>query len=276
MSLSYRNSPSNPPNLAAPQLGANSALLQVRSLTKSFGRVPALIDINLDVRAGEKVVLLGASGSGKSTLLRCLNWLEVPDTGTVMLDGRYLGRVPDGKGQWRLESPAELAAKRRQIGMVFQSFNLFAHLRVLDNIAIGPRKVLKRPKGVCRELAHALLERVHLSHHANKYPWQLSGGEQQRVAIARALAMNPKLMLFDEPTSALDPALTHDVMQVIQALAAEGMTMVVVTHEVRFAQQAADTVVFMEHGNLIEQGRPADFFHHPQTEAAQRFLSYVL
>ncbi|MEO0986574.1 MAG: amino acid ABC transporter ATP-binding protein [Cyanobacteria bacterium J06639_14] len=253
-----------------------SSLLQVHGLTKSFGRVPALVDVNLNVQAGEKVVLLGASGSGKSTLLRCLNWLEVPDAGTVAIEGEYLGRVPQSNGQWRTDSPAELAIKRQQIGMVFQSFNLFAHLRALDNVAIGPRKVLKRPPAACRDLAHYLLDRVHLSHHADKYPWQLSGGEQQRVAIARALAMNPKLMLFDEPTSALDPCLTHDVMQVIQELAEEGMTMLVVTHEVRFAHQAADTVLFMEQGQLIERNTPTNFFHRPQTDAAQRFLSYVL
>lgn len=256
--------------------GIEPTLLRVQGLNKTFGRVPALVDVNLEVQTGERVVLLGASGSGKSTLLRCINWLEVPDSGTVELDGQYIGRFLAPDGRWQMDSPQKLAAQRQQIGMVFQGFHLFSHLRVLDNVAIGPRKVLKRPPARCRELARHLLERVHLDRHADKYPWQLSGGEQQRVAIARALAMNPKLMLFDEPTSALDPCLTHDVMQVIGEVAADGMTMLVVTHEVRFAQQAADTVILMERGEVVERGSPADFFHHPQTETAQRFLSYVL
>ena len=253
-----------------------SALLTIDSVSKHFATVPALLDVNLSVQAGEKIVLLGASGSGKSTLLRCINRLEVPDSGTIWLDGNPIGGQYDPQGQWVEDRPSVLAAKRRDIGMVFQGFHLFAHLKALDNIAIGPHKVLKYPKKYCHELARALLDKVHLSHHADKYPWQLSGGEQQRVAIARALAMTPKLLLFDEPTSALDPCLTHEVLQVMQELAEEGMTMLVVTHEVRFAQKVADTIVFMDRGAIIERGTPTELFTAPIHEKTREFLSYVI
>jgi ABC-type polar amino acid transport system ATPase subunit len=251
-------------------------LLKVENLYKNYNQVPALIDINLEVKLGEHLVLLGASGSGKSTLLRCLNWLEVPTKGTVCLDGQFIGGQFNSEEQWVPDSPPKLAKKRREIGMVFQGFHLFAHLNALDNIAIGPQKVLKKSKATCRELARYLLDKVHLKDHADKYPWQLSGGEQQRVAIARALAMNPKLILFDEPTSALDPRLTHEVLRVMQELAEEGMTMIVVTHEIRFAQQVADTVIFMDHGKIVERSSAAQFFTRPQHQKTQEFLSYVL
>jgi polar amino acid transport system ATP-binding protein len=251
-------------------------LLSIQNLCKSYGRTPALVNINLDVHAGEHVVLIGSSGSGKSTLLRCINYLERPDDGRIWLDGQYIGGHLDPAGQWISDKPSDLAQKRRDIGMVFQGFHLFSHLKIIDNVAIGPRKVLKKSKAASRELARYLLDKVHLGKHADKYPWQLSGGEQQRVAIARALAMNPKLMLFDEPTSALDPRLTHDVFQVVQDLANEGITMMIVTHEIKFAQKIADTVVFMEKGEIIEVETAQKLFTEPQDERTKKFLSYVL
>jgi polar amino acid transport system ATP-binding protein len=251
-------------------------LLKIENLYKNYGKTAALTDINLEVGVGEQVVFLGASGSGKSTLLRCINYLEVPDSGTVWLDGETIGGKFDDQGRWRTAPSHQVAQQRREIGMVFQGFHLFAHLKVLDNVAIGPQKVLKKPKAACRELARYFLDKVHLGHHANKFPAQLSGGEQQRVAIARALAMNPKLLLFDEPTSALDPCLTHEVLQVIQELAEEGMTMLIVTHEIPFAQRVADRVVFMEHGRIVEVGATETFFTRPHSSKTQKFLSYVL
>ena len=255
-------------------------LLKIDGLCKDYvapggGRVHALIDANLSVAAGQHVVFIGASGSGKSTLLRCVNWLETPTRGTVWLDGAPIGGRFDASGAWRPGSARELAAQRCAIGMVFQGFHLFAHLSALDNIAIGPSQVLKQPLDACRQQARALLDKVHLGKHADKYPSQLSGGEQQRVAIARALAMNPKLMLFDEPTSALDPRLTHEVLTVMQELAQDGMTMLVVTHEMSFARRVADLVVFMEHGRIVEMGPPDELFERPQVALTQQFLSYV-
>jgi polar amino acid transport system ATP-binding protein len=251
-------------------------LLRIENLSKQYGAVNALIDANLSVMAGQHVVLIGASGSGKSTLLRCVNYLEVPTRGTIWLDGVTIGGHADASGKWIADTPAQLVRKRRDIGMVFQGFNLFAHLSALDNIAIGPQRVLGRPLNECREQARALLEKVHLGKHADKRPAQLSGGEQQRVAIARALAMNPKLMLFDEPTSALDPRLTHEVLAVMQELAQEGMTMLVVTHEMGFAKRVADLVVYMEQGSIVECGPAAQLFSQPQHEQTRAFLSYVM
>ncbi|MBD3885390.1 amino acid ABC transporter ATP-binding protein [Phormidium tenue FACHB-886] len=251
-------------------------LLKIENLYKNYEKTAALIDINLEIAAGEQVVFLGASGSGKSTLLRCINYLEAPNQGTVWLDGRPMGGHFDKQRRWITASSSQVARQRREVGMVFQGFHLFSHLRVLDNIAIGPQKVLKKPKGICYELARDLLDKVHLRHHADKFPWQLSGGEQQRVAIARALAMNPKLMLFDEPTSALDPCLTHEVLQVMQELAEDGMTMLIVTHEIPFAQRVADRVVFMEQGRIIEVGATEVFFTRPRSRKTRKFLSYVL
>ncbi|MBD2459719.1 amino acid ABC transporter ATP-binding protein [Oscillatoria sp. FACHB-1407] len=251
-------------------------MLKIENLCKYYGKTVALSDANLEVKAGEHVVLIGASGSGKSTLLRCINYLETPDSGSVWLDGQYIGGQFSPNGQWIPDSAQQLARKRQQIGMVFQGFHLFSHLSALDNVAIGPHKVLGKPKSVCRELGRYLLDKVHLGHRVNQYPWQLSGGEQQRVAIARALAMNPKLMLFDEPTSALDPRLTHEVLQVMQELADEGMTMLIVTHEMRFAQKVAHRVIFLEHGRIVEAGSTEAIFNRPQREETRRFLSYVL
>jgi ABC-type polar amino acid transport system ATPase subunit len=251
-------------------------LLRIENLSKHYGEIKALQDASLSVLAGQHVVLIGASGSGKSTLLRCVNYLEVPTRGTIWLDGVAIGGHEDANGKWVADKPAELVRKRRDIGMVFQGFNLFAHLTALDNIAIGPHRVLGRPLDSCREQARALLEKVHLGRHADKRPAQLSGGEQQRVAIARALAMNPKLMLFDEPTSALDPRLTHEVLAVMQELAQEGMTMLVVTHEMGFARRVADLVVYMEQGRIVESGPAMQIFGQPQHEQTRAFLSFVM
>ncbi|MDX2273331.1 MAG: amino acid ABC transporter ATP-binding protein [Cyanobacteriota bacterium] len=253
--------------------------LRIEHLHKFYGSLAAVIDVNLQVNRGQQVVIVGASGSGKSTLLRCINYLETPSRGQIWLDGDPIGQHPiqTASGMvWQADTPNQLARKRRQIGMVFQGFNLFAHLNALDNIAIGPHRVLGRPQAQCREQARALLAKVHLDRHADHYPSQLSGGEQQRVAIARALAMDPKLILFDEPTSALDPRLTHEVLQVMQELAEEGLTMVVVTHEIHFARRFADWVVYMEQGQIVETGAAGDVLNRPQQAQTQRFLSYVM
>lgn len=240
-------------------------LVHLEKVNKFFGDNHVLQDIDLTVMPGEVVVLIGPSGSGKSTLCRTINRLETVSSGRIEIDGKPL--------------PAEgrqLAQLRSDVGMVFQHFNLFAHLTVLENITIGPRKVRGVNKAKADERAHALLERVGLSDKFNAYPAQLSGGQQQRVAIARGLAMDPKLMMFDEPTSALDPEMINEVLDVMQSLAHEGMTMVVVTHEMGFAKRAADKVVFMADGQIVEVAPPADFFDNPQTERAQDFLSKVL
>jgi ABC-type polar amino acid transport system ATPase subunit len=251
-------------------------ILRIEHLSKNFSTTQALIDANLEVTAGEVVVLIGPSGSGKSTMLRCINYLEVPTQGRIWLDGEYIGGRLEGDTRWVEDNPGELARKRQKVGMVFQLFNLFAHLSALDNIAIGPHKVLGKPKAECRELAQQLLQKVHLAEHGHKLPFQMSGGQQQRVAIARALAMNPKLMLFDEPTSALDPKLTHEVLEVIQDLAEEGMTMLVVTHELNFARKVADTVVYLEEARIVQAGTPEEIFAHSTNEHVRRFLSYYM
>ncbi|HIW64116.1 MAG TPA: amino acid ABC transporter ATP-binding protein [Candidatus Stackebrandtia excrementipullorum] len=240
-------------------------LVHMSEVNKFFGDNHVLQDIDLTVMPGEVVVLIGPSGSGKSTLCRTINRLETVSSGTIEIDGRPL--------------PAEgraLAELRSNVGMVFQHFNLFAHLSVLQNIALGPMKVRRISKAKAQERARTLLERVGLADKADSYPAQLSGGQQQRVAIARGLAMDPKLMMFDEPTSALDPEMVNEVLDVMQDLAREGMTMVVVTHEMGFARRAGDKVVFMADGRIVEVAPPADFFDNPQTERAQDFLSKVL
>ncbi|MFQ3613463.1 MAG: amino acid ABC transporter ATP-binding protein [Cyanobacteriota bacterium] len=268
------------PNLhPSPPLSPGIPLLKIEHLHKSYGAVPAVVDANLTVERGQQVVLMGVSGSGKSTLLRCINYLERPTSGQIWIDGDPMGQHPVQTAtgvEWRPDRPQQLARKRHHVGMVFQGFNLFAHLSALDNIAIGPHRVLGRPKEDCRARARELLHKVHLDRHADKYPAQLSGGEQQRVAIARALAMDPKLILFDEPTSALDPRLTHEVLQVMQELAEEGMTMLVVTHEIQFARRIADWVVYMEQGRIVESGQAEEVFNRPQQIETQRFLSYVM
>jgi ABC-type polar amino acid transport system ATPase subunit len=252
----------------------NKYILKIEHLSKNFGTTQALLDVSLEVTKGEVLVLMGPSGSGKSTLLRSINYLEVPTEGRVWMDGEYVGGRLDPDGKWIDDSPKELARKRQKIGMVFQLFNLFAHLNAVDNISIGPQKVLGRSKKESQELAEQLLEKVRLADHGYKFPSQLSGGQQQRIAIARALAMNPKLMLFDEPTSALDPMLTWEVLEVMQELAEEGMTMVVVTHELAFARSAADRVVYLEDARIIEIGSPQQIFDHSQNEMIRAFLSH--
>ena len=232
---------------------------------KHFGQLHALKDIELTVKRGEVVVVIGPSGSGKSTLCRTINRLETIDEGTITLDGKDLPQ--EGKA---------LAALRAEVGMVFQSFNLFAHKTILENVTLGPIKVRGMGKAEAEKKARELLDRVGVGHQAEKYPAQLSGGQQQRVAIARALAMEPKVMLFDEPTSALDPEMIKEVLDVMVDLAQQGMTMVVVTHEMGFARTAADRVVFMADGAIIEENTPEEFFTHPRSDRAKDFLGKIL
>ncbi len=234
-------------------------------VNKWFDRLHVLRDIDLAVDQGEVVVVIGPSGSGKSTLCRCINRLETIDSGTIRVDGVALP-----------EEGRELARLRAKIGMVFQSFNLFAHKTVLENVTLGPQKVLHRPKAAARERAMELLERVGIADKAERYPAELSGGQQQRAAIARALAMEPKLMLFDEPTSALDPEMIAEVLDVMIGLAHEGTTMIVVTHEMGFARSAAQRVAFMDQGRIVEVAAPERFFSDPETERAREFLSKIL
>ncbi|MDJ0381824.1 amino acid ABC transporter ATP-binding protein [Streptomyces sp. G-G2] len=240
-------------------------LIELRDVNKHFGQLHVLQDINLTVGRGEVVVVIGPSGSGKSTLCRAINRLETIESGTITLDGKPL--PAEGK---------ELAALRADVGMVFQSFNLFAHKTVLANVSLAQLKVRKRGREEADKRSRELLERVGLADQADKYPAQLSGGQQQRVAIARALAMNPKALLFDEPTSALDPEMINEVLEVMQQLAAEGMTMVVVTHEMGFARSAANRVVFMADGKIIEDRTPEEFFTAPESDRARDFLSKIL
>jgi glutamate transport system ATP-binding protein len=240
-------------------------LVQVAGVGKHYGSFEALRGIDLDIARGEVVVLLGASGSGKSTLCRCINRLEAISSGTITIDGRPLPE--EGKA---------LARLRADVGMVFQSFNLFGNKTVLDNVTLGPIRVRGMNKAEAQLQARALLERVGVGEKEQSHPAQLSGGQQQRVAIARALAMQPKVMLFDEPTSALDPEMINEVLDVMTGLAREGMTMLVVTHEMGFARQAADRVVFLDAGQIVETGPPAQFFDSPRTDRARDFLSKIL
>ncbi len=249
---------------SAPE-GTGDPLVELRHVNKHFGDLHVLNDITMSVQAGEVVVIIGPSGSGKSTLCRAINRLETIDDGTILVDGIPL--PAEGKA---------LAKLRSDVGMVFQSFNLFAHKTVLDNITLGPIKVRGIKPSQAREEAMVLLERVGVADQAAKLPAQLSGGQQQRVAIARALAMNPKVMLFDEPTSALDPEMINEVLEVMVRLAREGMTMLVVTHEMGFAHKAADRVVFMSDGSIVEEATPDVFFTAPRSERAKDFLSKVL
>jgi glutamate transport system ATP-binding protein len=244
---------------------SDEALIVLENVNKWFGPLHVLDDVNLSVARGEVVVVIGPSGSGKSTLCRAINRLEPISSGTITFDGRPLPE--EGKS---------LARLRSEVGMVFQSFNLFAHKTILQNVMLGPVKVRKEKPVEVRERAMALLDRVGIGNQAEKYPAQLSGGQQQRVAIARALAMQPKAMLFDEPTSALDPEMVGEVLDVMTSLAREGMTMVVVTHEMGFARHAANRVVFMADGQLVEQAPPAEFFANPKSDRAKDFLSKIL
>ena len=245
--------------------GRGEPLVVLTDVQKHFGQLHALKDINLTVTRGEVVVVIGPSGSGKSTLCRAINRLETIGEGTITLDGQPLPQ--EGKA---------LASLRAEVGMVFQSFNLFAHKTILENVTLGPIKVRKKSKADAAKRARELLDRVGVGAQADKYPAQLSGGQQQRVAIARALAMDPKVMLFDEPTSALDPEMISEVLDVMVGLARDGMTMVVVTHEMGFARKAANRVVFMDGGRIVETADPETFFTHPESDRAKNFLSKIL
>ena len=240
-------------------------LVVLEGVNKHFGELHVLRDIDLVVHEGEVVVVIGPSGSGKSTLCRTINRLETIESGTISVDGRPL--PAEGKA---------LASLRAEVGMVFQSFNLFAHKTILDNVTLGPMKVRRHGKAQAQAQARELLERVGVAHQAAKYPAQLSGGQQQRVAIARSLAMEPKVMLFDEPTSALDPEMINEVLDVMISLADAGMTMIVVTHEMGFARKAADRVVFMADGEIVEEATPDEFFTNPKSNRAKDFLSKLI
>ena len=246
-------------------VGDGAPAISVRELRKAFKSVEVLKGIDFDVRQNEVVCVIGPSGSGKSTLLRCLNGLETFDSGSVTVLGHHIG-----------ESRTDLRAAREQMGMVFQSFNVFPHLRVIDNIMLAPRKVKKIGSAQAKADAERLLAKVKLAGRGDAFPRQLSGGQQQRVAIARALAMDPELMLFDEPTSALDPETIGEVLGVMRDLALAGMTMVIVTHEMGFAREVSDRVVFMDDGVIVEQGTPAEVLEHPQHKRTQAFLDKVL
>ena len=251
-------------------------ILRVDGLSKSFGTTRVLEGVSLSVEKGEILIVIGPSGSGKTTLLRCIHCLEFPDRGAIELDGVSFGAARGAESAWRPDPPAMMDRKRRRIGFVFQRFNLFANLSALDNVSIGPRRVLKVPKAEAQTRAATLLERLGLTPHAGKLPSQLSGGQQQRVAIARALSMDPVLMLFDEPTSALDPELVGEVLQTMKDLARSGMTMIVVTHELDFAREVGDRVIFMDGGAIVEEGPPAAIFANPTQERTRTFLRRLL
>ncbi|GED84349.1 amino acid ABC transporter ATP-binding protein [Streptomyces sp. NPDC091412] len=252
-------------SMAKEDVASTADLVVLKSVNKHFGALHVLQDIELTITRGEVVVVIGPSGSGKSTLCRTINRLETIDSGTITIDGKPLPQ--EGR---------ELARLRADVGMVFQSFNLFAHKTVLENVMLGQVKVRRTDRKKAEERARELLDRVGVGAQADKYPAQLSGGQQQRVAIARALAMDPKVMLFDEPTSALDPEMINEVLEVMQQLARDGMTMVVVTHEMGFARSAANRVVFMADGRIIEQAAPDQFFSNPRSDRARDFLSKIL
>ena len=243
----------------------NQPIIDMRGVSKWFGAFQALDDVHLQVAAGEKVVICGPSGSGKSTLIRCIARLEKHEQGDIVVDGVTLS-----------DDRASVQQLRREVGMVFQQFNLFPHLSVLDNLMLAPMKARGMPKAETQALAMQYLERVGIAGQADKYPGQLSGGQQQRVAIARSLCMRPKIMLFDEPTSALDPEMIMEVLQVMEDLANDGMTMICVTHEMGFARRAADKVIFMDHGRIVESAAPEAFFSSPQTARCQEFLGRIL
>jgi ABC-type polar amino acid transport system ATPase subunit len=241
---------------------SSNTIVDVRDLCKSFGAYQVLNSVNLQIRRGEKVAVIGSSGSGKTTLLRCIAYLEVPTSGDILIDRTSMGQRTEGSRR-RSMSDAEIAKMRTNIGMVFQRFNLFPHLTALENIMLGPLKVLKKRREDIEPLARSLLEKVGLPHKAEAYPDHLSGGQQQRIAIARSLAMQPKLLLFDEATSALDPELVGEVLAVMRQLADEGMTMMIVTHEMSFAEEVADRIVVMDQGGIVDQGSPAQLINSP-------------
>jgi polar amino acid transport system ATP-binding protein len=249
-------------------------IVAIRSVSKNFGEFQALKRVSLDVRAGEVLCLIGASGSGKTTLLRCINQLTSVDSGGIWLDGELLGLCEEGGRLHRL-TPRQIARQRLKTGMVFQRFNLFPHMTALENITEGPVQVQRRKREDARAEAMELLRRVGLAAKADAYPAQLSGGQQQRVAIARALALEPKVMLFDEPTSALDPELVGSVLNVMRELKRGGMTMLVVSHEMRFARDAADRVIFMDHGVIVEEGPPQQMFSAPSEPRTRAFVAEI-
>ena len=240
-------------------------LIQMQNVDKFFGKFQALKNINLEVQKGEKIVVCGPSGSGKSTMIRCINRLEKHNNGRIFIGGKEL-----------TDNEKDIDAVRREVGMVFQSFNLFPHMTVLRNLMLAPKLVRKNNKVEAKKIAMKYLERVKIPDQADKYPSQLSGGQQQRVAIARALCMSPEILLFDEPTSALDPEMINEVLEVMVDLASEGMTMIVVSHEMGFARQVADRVIFMDEGQIVEQNEPKEFFDNPQNERTKLFLSQIL
>ena len=250
---------------AAQPQAASEPIIQISSLNKWFGAFHVLRDINLVVEERERIVICGPSGSGKSTLIRCINRLEDHQEGSIIVDGTQL--THDLKN---------IDTVRREVGMVFQQFNLFPHLTVLENLCIAPIWVRKTPRAQAEALGHQYLERVKIPEQADKYPGQLSGGQQQRVAIARSLCMEPNIMLFDEPTSALDPEMIKEVLDVMFDLAESGMTMIVVTHEMGFASQVADRVIFMDQGQIVEQNTPDEFFNNPQSDRTKLFLSQII
>ncbi len=253
------------PEAEASAAPSKAPAISMSGVHKWYGDFHALDDVSLRVAAGEKIVICGPSGSGKSTLIRCINRLEPHDQGRIIVDGHEL------TGDLR-----RIETVRSEVGMVFQQFNLFPHLTVLDNVCLAPVWVRKMPRAGAEKLAMQLLERVHIAAQAMKYPGQLSGGQQQRVAIARSLAMNPRIMLFDEPTSALDPEMVKEVLDVMTALARQGMTMLVVTHEMGFARAVADRIIFMDEGRIVEDAKPDVFFNKPRSERLRQFLSQIL
>ena len=262
-------------NAATDGAAADQPIVRIRGLRKSYSSLDVLKGIDLDVRRGEKVSIIGPSGSGKTTLLRCINRIEKPSGGHVYVDGQLIGEKLVRDRYIDMED-RELARLRAGMGMVFQRFNLFPHLTALQNITIGPMKVLRMPATEAEAAALALLEKVGLANKRDAYPEMLSGGQQQRVAIARALAMRPKVMLFDEATSALDPELVGEVLSVMKQLASEGMTMIIVTHEMKFSEEISDRVIFMDHGAVVEQGSPGEIFRTPSHLRTQTFLRAVL
>lgn len=255
---------------------AEDAIIRVENLHKSYGPIEVIKGVSLTAKEHDVISLIGASGSGKSTILRCMNLLEMPTSGEIYISGRRLPLSEPKNGVRKVTSEKELRAIRTSLGMVFQSFNLWSHLTVIENIMEAPLRVLKKSKEEARANAERLLERVGISAKRDMYPSQLSGGQQQRVAIARTLALDPKVMLFDEPTSALDPEMVGEVLQVMRDLADEGRTMIVVTHEMGFAREVSNHVVFLDQGKIGEQGHPSELFKSPQTENCQKFLSKVL
>lgn len=255
--------------------GLAGPVLRAVDIRKSFGRLEVLAGVSLDLHEGERIAIIGASGSGKSTFLRCLNYIERPSSGHVYLDGELLGERQVGD-TFQPMSERELAVQRRHVGMVFQGFNLWPHLTALENVALAPHRVQGRGRDAAREIAALSLSKVRMQHKENEYPDRLSGGQQQRVAIARALAQDPRVILFDEPTSALDPELVGEVLRVIHELADEGRSLVLVTHEIRFAAEVSNCIAFMESGILDEIGSPAELLEQPRSPRLRQFLSRIL